>query len=145
MTEPAREIVTPGTPSVHYCGAPTATGEPCRQIVGVGTGRCLWHDPERAEEAASVRGHGGRTSRPPAPESTEPATEPPPQPTTLEGVCEWLAWVAVEVSSGRLDPKRGSSLTYTLQNLQRAIATRDLEQKYKELERRLAAMQRGMH
>jgi hypothetical protein len=41
--------------AVRYCGEPTKGGAPCRQVVGLnGSGKCIHHEPERAEEATGV-------------------------------------------------------------------------------------------
>lgn len=40
------------------CGAPTATGKPCTRWPGGPSGLCLWHDPDRVEEAKEARRRG---------------------------------------------------------------------------------------
>jgi hypothetical protein len=127
---------------VRYCGYPdTASGEPCRQLVGIdiATGRCLWHDPERLEQAAAVRAKGRRSERlePPAPGQ---ALEPPPEPRTLEDVITWQAWVTVALATRQIDKPTASGLTYSLQNLRGALASRDLEREIQALRGEIAAL-----
>jgi hypothetical protein len=49
---------TANTASGFYCRAKTKSGRPCR-IPAQESGYCIWHDPNRKEEAAELRRKGG--------------------------------------------------------------------------------------
>lgn len=126
--------------AVAYCGAPTLDGGTCRQIVGVGgSGRCIHHDPERAEAAADMRRRGGAAAHPPR-ERKPDDVPPPPEPTTLAGVCVWHSWTATALARGQLDRGTASGLTYCLQQLRGALVSRDLELEVEELRGQVAAL-----
>ncbi|HEV8612852.1 MAG TPA: hypothetical protein VGQ73_05025, partial [Gemmatimonadales bacterium] len=126
--------------SRRQCRAIAADGERCSQWLNLSTeGFCLFHDPARAEEAAAARARGqvnsARASSERAAERREKTIEamdpPPPLELTLAGVAKQLGWLAQQVSAGRLPPKVGSSVTYSLSNLRQALVASDLEAELK--------------
>lgn len=46
----------------RQCPSLNRTGEPCTAQVADGKTFCVWHDPERREEAKLIRQSGGRNS-----------------------------------------------------------------------------------
>jgi hypothetical protein len=127
-------------PPVKFCGAPTETGEPCRQVVGIGnaSGKCIWHDPERAQEALAARTKGGLSAheREPGPEDT-PA---PAEPKTLGDVIAWHSWIAGALARGQIDKATATGLAYNLQQLRAALVSRDLEKEVEELRAQIATL-----
>jgi hypothetical protein len=126
-------------PTVAYCGAPTLDGGVCKQVVGVnGSGRCIHHDPARADEALAVRrmGAAAASAREPGPEDV-PA---PPPPQTLEGVIAWHSWIAVAFATGQINKATATGLAYNLAGLRAALVSRDLEREVEELRAQVKAM-----
>jgi hypothetical protein len=138
MTEPE----TSGMTLVRQCGAPTKEGGVCHQIVSVnGTGLCVHHDPLRAAEATRMRRIGAERAN--RRERLPDDVPPPPAPTTLQGVCDWLTWVTVALARGQVDKSVATGCAYALQNLKSALALRDLEAKYAALAKRVEALKGG--
>jgi hypothetical protein len=126
-------------PAVAYCGATTLDGGVCKQIVGVnGSGRCIHHDPDRADEALAARRKGGAatSARDPGPQDV-PA---PPAPQTLEGVIAWHCWIAVAFATGQINKATATGLAYNLAGLRAALVSRDLEREVEELRAQVKAM-----
>jgi hypothetical protein len=77
-------------------------GQPCRVSQNLGQdGRCLWHDPARAQEAAATRAKGQRNARAKHQLAVVTKDEMPPL-NTLEDCAEFCAWVAYAVGDGRI-------------------------------------------
>jgi hypothetical protein len=131
---------TSAVPAVKFCGSPCEDGTPCRQIVGVNasSGKCIWHDEARIVEAAEARSRGAKASN--SRERSPDDVPPPPEPTTLQGVCDWLSWVTGALARGQIDKSVATGCSYALQNLKAALALRDLEAKYRTLEARVEAL-----
>jgi hypothetical protein len=137
------ETVDSVATQVRYCGELTESGAPCRQIVGLnGSGKCIHHDPLRAEEATEMRRRGAQTANA-AREPQSSDCPPPPAPQDLDGVCALLSWIPGAVLRGQIDRGQASAATYALQNLRTALSLRDLEAKYKALAQRIEAMQKA--
>jgi hypothetical protein len=129
-------------PAVKFCGAPTLDGGVCRQIVGVTeSGRCVHHDPTRAEEAADMRRRGGQAAhtREPKPDDVPP----PPEPKTLAEVIQWHSWTATALARGQIDKGVAGGLTYCLQQLRGALVSRDLEREISDLRAAVATLTPG--
>jgi hypothetical protein len=133
-------------PPVKYCGAPTETGELCRQVVGIGngSGRCIWHDPARSAEASAVRRKGAEAAN--ARDPNAPYLPPPPEPKTLADVIAWHSWIAVTMASGQTEKAVGTGVAYNLTHLRAALVSRDLEREVEELQAQVATLRqkRGM-
>jgi hypothetical protein len=135
------ETATGSVPGVAYCGAPTREGGVCHQIVGVsGSGRCIHHDVARNSEAKRMRRIGAERAR--RRERLPDDVPPPPAPTTLQGVCDWLTWVAVVLASGQLKRPEAGTLIANLTALRGALTARDLEREVGELRAQVALLKK---
>jgi hypothetical protein len=125
--------ISPDIPAVKFCGEPTESGEPCRQVVGIhsASGKCLWHDEARREEAREARqkGAGLSNSRPRQPDDIPP----PPEPKTLADLIAWHSWIAGAFARGQIDKAQCTGQSYNLQALRQALVSRDLEREVEEL------------
>ena len=132
------ETETGELPAVKFCGAPTATGF-CRQVVGIlsASGRCIHHDPARAEEAEAMHRQAGQSSQAARRDADVP---PPPAPKTLEDVIAWHSWVAVALASGQITKATASGTTYNLVSLRAALVSRDLEREVEQLRATVASL-----
>ena len=130
MNEIGQAIAT--APGVAYCGAPTLEGGTCRQIVGLekASGRCPFHDPERAAEATAMRRKGAQMAN----ARERPDDMPPPaEPKTLADVITWHSWITGAFARGQLDKAQCTGLAYNLQQLRAALVSRDLEREVEQL------------
>ena len=117
---------------VRHCGHRTSNGERCRQVVGLtGSGRCVHHDPTRAEEAADMRRRGGQMAN--ARERKPEDTPAPAEPKTLADVITWHSWITGAFARGQLNKAECTGLAYNLQQLRAALVSRDLEREVEEL------------
>lgn len=123
------------------CRGITQSGERCPMQGGLSEdGLCLWHDPERAEEAqaARLRGQKNRGNGPKPPEG-----EPPRPPETLNDLISWTAWIVSETAAGRLDHRTARALTYAIATSRVAMERRDLGEQVRKLERQLKQLKQA--
>lgn len=126
------------------CRAITVAGAPCPVVSTVNaSGYCLFHDVERAVEAAATRRRGTdnsveaqklRAAR--APVTTDDPV--PPLEMTLEGLSKWQGWVVVALAAGKLDANTARALTSGLTNLRALLEKRDLGDEFKKARAALA-------
>ena len=114
------------------CGALTASGSPCRVTTNLRAGLCVFHDPQRVEEARAMRAKGGRANRKRT-IKTVGTTELPPLPATPEDVKVWAAWTAHAVASGQIDARTAREISYALGQLRFAIKDADLARELAQL------------
>ena len=132
----AEPMPAPGVASaVHYCAGLTASGAPCRQVVGLnGSGFCLFHDPARVDERKAVQAEGGRIAALEQAlarerESRTLAGTAPALELTLDGVAHYQKWAIEETVAGRMAPTMLSKVSYALQQLRTVLLGRDVEQR----------------
>lgn len=132
MTGPAN-----GDPTdAPQCIGVTASGSRCRAAVPHGRTACLFHDPERVEEAAAARARGGRAGRkhPIRLDDPEPAlAESPDLELTLDAVAVYLGWCIRQTTGGRMDPDRLRSIVPGITALRGALTAKALAGQVREL------------
>lgn len=128
------------TPAILVCRGVTSTGTPCKQVHGLGpTGLCLQHDPDRAEERQKPRPRSRMKKV-----TRGPFVLPDELPCggkleTLEHCGLWAAWLVRLTVLGELDAGAAREANKAILTLRWALQdkTRALEQRIKELEKRL--------
>lgn len=121
-------------------------GSQCRAIGGLSadSGLCLWHDPDRREEADAARRKGHRAIAEKAKRGrTVAAEDAPPPPESHEDVVSWLSWVTFAMATGKLDNKTGHDIAYTLRALREALTQRDVAEEVRRHKDLLAGILRG--
>lgn len=88
------------------CRENNARGKPCGTTPGP-NGLCVWHDPDRAEEAASLRQKGGKNRKRGKPR--DPNARPPDL-STPAGTIQYLQEAAAEAECLDLSPAKVKSM-----------------------------------
>lgn len=128
--------------------------ERCRAITEGGTrckiqnslsedGLCLWHDPERAEEAARARRRGGRNGGRRPKIRTAGADEVPDPPQTIEDVVAWTSWATWAVATGAIDSRTAHEIGYLARALQAGLEKTDLSEEVDELREMVEQLMAG--
>jgi hypothetical protein len=128
-------------------------GTRCQQKVGLSPeGYCIWHDPERQEEAqrrrqrggevagalAKVRGRSRRTVR------VVPESEALPPPETMEDALKWASWATWAVTVGKIDARTCHEIGYTLRAfLDGKKRADDWDRRVKELQAKIGELQKA--
>jgi hypothetical protein len=88
-------------------------GDQCGMTNGLNpdTGLCLWHDPEREDEARRIRSKGGKRK---AEASAVLPPESPPAPTSVEDAAQLLSWLSHAVLRGEVDRHTARDVGYLL-------------------------------
>lgn len=122
------------------CTAVKGDGERCNVRAGIGpSGLCVWHDPNRAVEAAAMRSRGGSFPRG---KTVVPEDLPGGPPETLEDVILWASWATVAVATGRIDARTSREISSMLTTLRFALERRDLKRQVEALTRQVEALRR---
>jgi hypothetical protein len=130
------------------CLAITAGGEQCKRHDVGPDDFCLVHSPARREEWEAIAARGRENAHAAIAAAVEErrTREPthadddcPQLERSLEGVTRFLGWIAVQVASGKMPPKQGSTATYALSTLRTALVARDLEGQLQAARAELAA------
>jgi hypothetical protein len=122
-----------------HCSEVKDNGEPCNVTVhlSASTGKCLWHDPERREQAEAVRARGRANAAKArqAPFEAASIDDAPAWPEDHEGCQSWLAWLAVAVVTGQIPPQHAREATNAIKELRQSYLDRDIESRLARLER----------
>ena len=114
----------------NCCSGKTKHGKPCR-AAAMESGLCYLHtNPGRAAELGRI---GGRKNRHVVPEVLRPL----PAMNSNAGVRAAAEQMLADMYAGRLEPKKAAGLSALLNTLLRAQGTDDIEQKFKQIEKRL--------
>lgn len=118
-------------------------GDRCGTYVSDEGDLCVFHDPARRAEAQAMRSKGARTTnRKRAGTDPLPGFEELEPPTTLAGVAEWQARVAVAMARGEITGSRGKDLTYALRAQREVLEKTELGGKADELLQAMKEAQR---
>ena len=115
----------------------TKDGKPCRSRIGIDkSGRCFTHSELRhrvkaREEGRRRGGHSTNQRRTVMPHET------PPPPETLVDVAAWLKWIAVSVTTGRIDARTAREATAALRELRPTLEKIEIGERMKEMEEQL--------
>lgn len=136
----------PASLNPEYCRAIKDDETQCGQRVGAGRVFCVWHDPERAEEAVAVREAGRERHRERLAARARPCVPGEPAPEiapNLEGLVQAAAWGVRALIAGDLDVKRADSLFRGLGTLHRLVERRALEEELLEAKTALDDLRRA--
>jgi hypothetical protein len=107
-------------------------------------GLCLWHDPERIEAATLARRRGALKSNSKRPKSVKVVLgeEAPPSPQSLADCVTWASWLAVAVTTGKIDGRTCREATTAIRELRSSLEKRDVEKAFDELKKEIAALRK---
>lgn len=106
------------------CIAKTAENQPCQRIVGASSPYCFAHDPSRQQERIKNAATAGRGSR------------------EIREIKKNLRTLYVALERGELDPRTGATMVQVANALLRALTTEAELAESRELERRLARIEK---
>ncbi len=124
------EAAAPVTPfrMSEQCQGSTPDGTRCEIRSQIVSGLCVWHDPDRRDEAAAMR-RKGAAGRQPAQRTmvkTVSTAETPGKLTDLDDCVRWAAWVARAVATGKIDARTARETSYAIITLRGSLEKRDL-------------------
>lgn len=129
------------------CRARNSAGEPCGSPPLTGEDWCIHHhpDPEIQAEMARRRKKGGHTSggHNRRKMRTVSLSDCPPKPETIADVAAWLSWAIVACATGQLDARTAKEVGSLLRYLRETLEKTELDEKVRELEEQLRALQKG--
>jgi hypothetical protein len=132
----ARFPVVDAEPPYEQCRALKRDGNRCGNRMNLSEdGRCLMHDPARADEASAVRDKGGEVWAQALDALRGKYPPPAAPPSTLEGVATWMEWTIVAAAAHALDDKETRSIAFALEKMRTIIRDRDLEVRFRRLQR----------
>jgi uncharacterized Zn finger protein (UPF0148 family) len=131
-----------------HCRGIKPDGTPCDVIAQLSPeGYCLWHDPQRVTEAHAARSRGAEAAneqRRAKKIRAASSDQLPDRPLDdLDGVVQWLVWLARMTVTGQLDPSTSRETGKILATLKAALQVRDYARRLRELERQLAQYERA--
>lgn len=118
-------------------------GEQCGMAAQINpsNGCCIWHDPEREDEAAKRRSKGGKNAartRSGLREEDLPAGPP----ETAADARRWAAWTVWATASGLVDSRTAHELGYTIRAYLKAYEKVDMSDELEELKDQVAELRR---
>ncbi len=126
------------------CRAITEGGTRCKIQNSLSEdGLCLWHDPERAEEAARARRRGGRNGGRVPKIRTAGMDEVPDPPQSVEDVVAWTSWATWAVATGKIDSRTAHEIGYLARALHAGLEKVDLSEEVEELRAMIERLQAG--
>lgn len=99
---------------------------------------CLWHDPNRKEEADRARKKGGKRNR--IRVRTVDPGETPPAPKTLEDVVRWASWATYAVATGEIDSRTAHEIGYLCNALERSLEKVNTAREVAEIQKQLTEL-----
>lgn len=126
------------------CHATKADGSACGAVANIGaSGFCVWHDPDRQAEAATLR-HRGATSDKRSPIITVEASALPTAgpPESIADVVSWAAWATRAVAMGVIDARTAREISSLLTTLRHSLERRDLAKQVETLRRQVQELKR---
>ncbi len=114
------------------CDGTTKGGRLCRSF-GLESGRCIMHDPARAEAMTAARARGAvKAAKLRSLEGKRRKLDSP------RALVKFLSDVAVDTLSGSIDPSVSRAVVYAVATLRQTMESADLEQRLTALEQQLA-------
>jgi hypothetical protein len=102
------------------------------------TGRCVQHCPERAAERAAMQSAGGAAAKVAKRQAKAADTSAvPPRMRTLGDAVSVAAWIVDSVLRGAIDARTAEAATKSVRQFQLGEEKRALQDRVRELERRL--------
>ena len=120
------------------CKGKTKAGPRCR-VSGdrVGDdGYCVWHSPNRKDEAFAIRSKGGRSNK------GTTYSRPVPPLKTISDAVKVSSWVVEQLSKGHLYDKRADVIIKAVRQFVQALEKKDLEGQLAVLKADLKALKR---
>lgn len=123
-------------------GGRTKDGALCGSFMNLNeeNGLCLFHDPLRRAEAKAMRRHGAkakaekmRREKAALPEGL-PLSRPPRTLNEAETLASWIAYATL---TGEIDARTGEAATKALRQFQLTVEKRTLQDRVRELQRKL--------
>lgn len=129
-----------------HCRARTASGRVCRIENNLRDGLCLWHDPQRAQQAKAARRKGGqgRVAQRNTDRKTVDVADALDAPETLDDIAQWASWCAHSVAVGLIDARTAREISYALTTLRGTLEKRDLAKELRELRDAVDALKERM-
>ena len=116
------------------CTGTKTDGSPCLVTFALSPdGRCLFHDPARADKVRAMRVNGGKAARPARRPPNAAPLVVPPAPKTFDDAVAYASWLTHAIASGALDPKQGREATQALNSFRTALDKRDIAKRYDAL------------
>ena len=106
-------------------------------VAATGSGLCIWHDPNRAEEASETQRRAVERAWEVNQENAklrpvEAEDLPPPLELDMPALLRRLAWVHQQVAAGKLDPDAARELRGSIREMRLLIRDQEIEERLRE-------------